>query len=114
MYLNALRKNYGSMFNNFIAIDTWNSLYGQFVVVLPLFLASPKMFVQQSGVGLGELQLLRHMFSDVFFSLNAFAFNWPRINDLRATARRLEAFHEAAAATRPYQPTKPSMEEHLL
>ena len=51
-----------------------------------------------SGVGLGELQMVRIVFFDVFFALNAFSQHWPQVNELRATARRLHEFERGAAA----------------
>lgn len=93
----VLKANYTSLYDNLILIDGWNSLYNRGVAVLPFLLAAPAIFEPNSAVGLGELQMLRFVFIDVFVSLNAFALNWPEINELRATVRRLRAFE----ASRP-------------
>lgn len=93
-----LRKNYGVMYNNLVAIDAWNATYARIVQVLPFLLAAPKLFEPNSTVGLGDLQMLRFVFFDVFSALNAFAANWPAINELRATTRRLHEFEIQRAA----------------
>ena len=48
-------------------------LFGRAVTVLPMLLAAPKLFEPHSDVGLGELQMLRTVFFDVFYALNAFS-----------------------------------------
>jgi len=97
--MDSLRANYRTMFNNFIVIDGWNSLYARGVIVLPFLLAAPSLFSSDPAtrIDLGDLQVLRFVFFDVLFSLNAFAMHWPEINDLRATARRLHEFEERAS-----------------
>lgn len=96
--LGALLANYNSMYNNFISIDAWNVIYSNSVVVLPYVFCAPRLFVPDSGVSVGDLMALRFIFFDVFFSLNAFAMNWPEINDLRATAQRLAEFEGSSRA----------------
>ena len=80
--------------------------------------AAPAIFEPGSAVGLGELQMLRFVFIDVFVSLNAFAVNWPEINELRATVRRLRTFEAArpSKATRPpnVPPKAPDMPRREL
>lgn len=114
----SLKANYTSLYNNLVAIDGWNSLYNRGVAVLPFLLAAPAIFEPGSAVGLGELQMLRFVFIDVFVSLNAFAVNWPEINELRATVRRLRTFEAArpSKATRPpnVPPKAPDMPRREL
>lgn len=76
-------------------------LFGRAVTVLPMLLAAPKLFEPHSDVGLGELQMLRTVFFDVFYALNAFSTHWPKINEFRATCRRLHEFECAQAASAP-------------
>mmetsp|Transcript_63316 Transcript_63316/g.125158 ORF Transcript_63316/g.125158 Transcript_63316/m.125158 type:complete len:231 (-) Transcript_63316:187-879(-) len=100
VYIRTLIGNYKDMFLNLIPIDFWNVLYSRTVFAMPYLLAAPKIFEPHSQVNLGDLQMLRLVFFDVFFSLNAFAVHWPKINELRATVRRLEQFEERIRAQR--------------
>jgi len=98
VYLQTLTSNYKEMFLNLVPIDLWNILYSRAVISLPYVIAAPKLFEPHSQVNLGDLQMLRLVFFDVFFALNAFAINWPKINELRATSRRLSEFEERIRA----------------
>ena len=75
------------------------SLYQRFVMTLPYIIAAPKLFEENTVVTLGDLQMLRGVFFDVFFALNAFAVHWPEINELRATVRRLNEFERILEAS---------------
>ena len=59
---------------------------------LPYLITAPKLFQPGTTVTLGDMQMLRVVFFDVFFNLNAFAVHWPEVNELRATTRRLSEF----------------------
>ena len=91
----TLMANYTSMYNNFLAIGVWNTTFAQLSFLGPTALGAPFLFAVDSNFGLGDLQLLRFLFIDVFATLNTFARNWADINELRATVVRLREFEAA-------------------
>ena len=79
-----------------LAIDAWNTFFQRGALLHPILLGAPMIFDPAGGVGLGELQMLIYVFIDVLYAVNAFALNWPQINELRATAFRLREFEREA------------------
>ena len=94
-YFDQLQENYTRMYANLVPIDAWNATFMRLVVLLPYLLSAPRLFEAESGVTLGDVQMMRFLFGDVFFALNAIAQHWPQINELRATIRRLRELEVA-------------------
>jgi putative ATP-binding cassette transporter len=94
--ISSLRSNYGRLFLNFAAFDTWISAYDQTMTLLPYMLIAPMLFAPrvEDRVTLGALMRVTNAFKEVFGALSTLTDNWAAVNSFRSTIRRLSEFEK--------------------
>jgi putative ATP-binding cassette transporter len=92
--INALRDNYKRLYMALAFFNYWLTSYNQWTIVLPFMLVSTRVFAKDpdNRISLGELQSITHAFGEVFAAFATVTENWDRVNDFRATMRRLRHF----------------------
>lgn len=92
--LSELWRNYGSLFANFAAFNTWISAYDQVMIIVPYALVAPLMFANdpRKRITLGTLMKVSNAFDRVFGAMAVVSENWSAVNDFRSTVHRLREF----------------------
>lgn len=90
-----LRRNYLSIFRNFLAFDAWTGCFAQAMVILPYMAIAPQLFNVNAPVTLGTLVQSTNVFGKVFDAVSMPAFRWSEVNDFRSVLRRLSQFERA-------------------
>ena len=90
--LRSLRNNYSSLFANFFGFNLWVGGWTQLVVLMPFFLAGPRLFDFDHPVDMGVLVQVADAFQRVFSAMSVGMNNWAAVNDFRSVLRRLREF----------------------
>ena len=105
--LSDLRYNYGRLFLNFAAFNTWISMYDQVMVLVPYMLVAPLMFSSSASerITLGTLMRVSNAFDKVFGAMAVVTENWVSVNDFRSTVIRLREFERATYTRKQFDHT---------
>lgn len=100
--INLLRDNYKRLYMALAFFNYWLTTYNQWTIVLPFMLVSARVFAKEeyNRISLGELQSITHAFGEIFAAFATVTENWDRVNEFRATMRRLRHFEATLAAPR--------------
>jgi peptide/bleomycin uptake transporter len=90
----SLRKNYYSLFFNFMYMNLWLGVFDQTNVIVPYLLAAHRLFETDPSrrITLGLLVQLSSCYGRIFDSLAIVTENWAAVNDWRSVLRRLNEY----------------------
>lgn len=107
--IDDLSTNYMKLFYNFGKLNTWLSLFEQFMSIAPYALYAPLLFHADPDkrISLGVLVQVSNAFGKVFGALSIVADNWAHVNDFRSVLVRLKEFEQSLYSKQVTTSTNP-------
>lgn len=107
--IDELSTNYMKLFYNFSKLNTWLSLFEQFMSIAPYALYAPLLFDPDPStrISLGVLVQVSNAFGKVFGALSIVADNWAHVNDFRSVLVRLKEFERSLYSKQTLTSTNP-------
>ena len=107
--IDELSTNYMKLFYNFSKLNTWLSLFEQFMSIAPYALYAPLLFEPDPDkrISLGILVQVSNAFGKVFGALSVVADNWAHVNDFRSVLVRLKEFEQSLYSKKTLTSTNP-------
>ncbi len=98
--LSSLQHNYGKLYANFLGFNLWVGGWSQSIILLPFFLAGPRLFDLHDPIDIGVLVQVSDAFQRVFESLSVGMRNWAAVRPLAGPSR---ARVESTGGMRPHR-----------